>query len=767
MKNIALMILVVFAGSAIWLTLPRFGSSREIVPTKSSLPNQSKFALLVGINDYESDKISDLSGPENDVSLMKSALTEYGFKENTVNKEISPVKDLLSRKATRKAILDGFEKHLIANAKQYKEQNNLPPNKGAVVVFYYSGHGSTLLDSEPRRDEPDGIDETIVPADSDLQGAKDIIDDEFDTLYEKLREYTSNITFIFDSCHSGTVTRGTARRVERYFPALTDRKGDSTNLSDTMNRNENYVTISGCLPNELSRERSFVHPQTKEIKTFGVMTYHLVQQLRQNPGATYRETMNGVQRAVVNLRLSQTPQVEGAIDRVVFGSTSANRKIPIFVKEYKLVQRKTEDGKEIQVNQISMEVGTLVGARAGGLIAVYSAKARELTGDTDKIGSGTIITADEFGSTAEVALTDKTMKTIPLDSKVLLVTPGFTDAKRRIALDVTTRAKMQNSGNTVSDKGIEIIKNLAANLKNNQYVETVEVDNLLERLNRTANQNAGNTANDNWDVAIIRATYKDFRFGNPQPAGKDVQTPPDNEDGYYLGDRNGIPLYNFWVSIGGADGAKVAGSMQTALESHVQLDSLRNLNNAVSPLKDKIQVKLIRVQNFSVNNAERRCEVVPVSEQVQGEDKLKMPRFQAGNKFYLEIANLSDRDMYIYLYSLGTSGKIALLHPPRGTDEPLKPGMSFPTYGTNKCRVYEILSPDKAPLGTETLKLIATSARFPAEMLAQPEIAKGVRDPSPFINLLKKVSLNQRDIGVSEISFNEWITKDVVIEIAQ
>ena len=55
---------------------------------------------------------------------------------------------LIGRQATRKAIVDGFRKQLVANAQKYSN---------STLVFYYSGHGSS---------SPDGLHETIVPSDS-------------------------------------------------------------------------------------------------------------------------------------------------------------------------------------------------------------------------------------------------------------------------------------------------------------------------------------------------------------------------------------------------------------------------------------------------------------------------------------------------------------------------------------------------------------------------------------------------------------------------
>lgn len=468
-----------------------FVQTQNAGTTTAQIKEAPKLALLIGINDYTSPTIRDLNGTHNDVDIVKNLLVEqYKFKEEKVKAvpksapcgqqtAASPIKTLCSEQATQGAIIEAFEKHLIANAENYQKQNNVSPDKGATIVFYYSGHGSTLP-GESGGDESDGIDETIVAADSDNYGAKDIRDDKFEELFGRLKKFTSNVTFIFDSCHSGTVTRGNGvKSVERNFKLNGGgvSRGDSTNLADTMNADASYVTISGSLPNEKSQEDYFPiekpKPGAAKDQLNGALTFYLVQNLRRNPDATYREIMNRVQTTVVNLKRGQTPQAEGAIDRVVFGSSSSRQKTPIFVKSSEIV-KKTFGGKTTEVNEIQLDVGTIAGAQTGGVVAVYSRKARQLEGDQDKIATGSITFANAFTSKADVVSTDKTIKTVPLDAKVVLVTPNFSDKKRKIALDFPDDTCGAQSGE---------MTRLADVLKNNELLETVMVNNLLLKLN--------------------------------------------------------------------------------------------------------------------------------------------------------------------------------------------------------------------------------------------------------------------------------------------
>src|SRR5690242_4266862 len=142
-----------------------------------------KRALLVGINNYKA--VPHLMGSLNDVAAMKQILiTRWGFApEHIVT--------LTEQAATRSAILRALQQ-LVSEA---------GPND--TVVFHYSGHGSQVKDLNG--DEEDGLDETLVPYDGRTAGVPDIVDDELDAVFAKLRAATALI--VLDSCHSGTATR--------------------------------------------------------------------------------------------------------------------------------------------------------------------------------------------------------------------------------------------------------------------------------------------------------------------------------------------------------------------------------------------------------------------------------------------------------------------------------------------------------------------------------------------------------------------------------
>lgn len=90
--------------------------------------------------------------------------------------------------------------------------------KDDVVVFHYSGHGSRVRDREG--DEEDGFDETLFPYDSGRgeHPNRDITDDEIYLWLQKLTALTPYVTLIFDCCHSGHIVRDVFGENSRSAP---------------------------------------------------------------------------------------------------------------------------------------------------------------------------------------------------------------------------------------------------------------------------------------------------------------------------------------------------------------------------------------------------------------------------------------------------------------------------------------------------------------------------------------------------------------------
>ncbi|HET8773674.1 MAG TPA: caspase family protein [Thermoanaerobaculia bacterium] len=178
--------------------------STVIALTADPQPIGRRRALLIGINDYTASALGrpqgaapdgrewpNLSGAVNDVSILREMLVErYGF-------EPRDVVAITDQKATRAAILNAIDRHLLK-----------PAAEGDVLFFYYAGHGSQVRNS--KSEEPDRMDESLVPADSRL-GARDIRDKELRRLFNRILDRGARLTAILDACHSGSGVRGPGR----------------------------------------------------------------------------------------------------------------------------------------------------------------------------------------------------------------------------------------------------------------------------------------------------------------------------------------------------------------------------------------------------------------------------------------------------------------------------------------------------------------------------------------------------------------------------
>ncbi|HEX7680417.1 MAG TPA: caspase family protein, partial [Thermoanaerobaculia bacterium] len=184
-----------------------------VAATAAAAPH--RLALLIGINDYTASRLTairaaapdrdwpNLAGAVNDTAAMRELLVLLrGF-------DARDVVALNDQRATRSAILSAANQ-LVAEAA-----------KDDVIFFYFSGHGSQVKNS--RSDEPDKLDESIVPADS-RRGAPDIRDKDLRRIFNAILDRGAHLTVMIDACHSGSAARGllTLARPRGIRPDLRD-----------------------------------------------------------------------------------------------------------------------------------------------------------------------------------------------------------------------------------------------------------------------------------------------------------------------------------------------------------------------------------------------------------------------------------------------------------------------------------------------------------------------------------------------------------------
>src|SRR5262245_60802286 len=170
-----------------------------------------RYALLVGVSSYPSlGENLQLHGPKNDVVLMRALLQQKGFEARNVRVLADGVPGATD---PTNAAITGELKALAGRAA-----------RGDFVFLFFAGHGSQqpARSVGPQNPEPDGLDEMFLPRDigrwsgttESVQNA--IIDDDLGAAIAAIRNRGAFVWAVFDTCHSGTITRGIVDEGVRY-----------------------------------------------------------------------------------------------------------------------------------------------------------------------------------------------------------------------------------------------------------------------------------------------------------------------------------------------------------------------------------------------------------------------------------------------------------------------------------------------------------------------------------------------------------------------
>lgn len=345
-----------------------------------------KRALLVGSANYGEALGMQLSGPTNDVKLLRATLLARGFDAKDITILADDVPDAAGR-PTRKNIADKF----------IELGTSASPNDQIVILL--SGHGSQQPNvPDPKRPDPDdedGLDETYLPVDvGPWQGdrqtvANAIVDDEFFDWTQAMTKKGAFVWIIFDCCHSGDGIRGDLGEVAREVspaklgapaPAKVIRDLSATTKAawDTSEPVKNLVVFYACQSADRTYERPMPYmvesglssnttagaaPATSKQATHGLFTYTLCKLLREPAGAerSYRDLVAAVWAQYRAWgRLNPTPYVDGhEADLAVLGTARPRRRYPL---------------SPVGENEWSIPAGELDGLTLHSVLAVHSSE---------------------------------------------------------------------------------------------------------------------------------------------------------------------------------------------------------------------------------------------------------------------------------------------------------------------------------------------------------------------------------------------------------
>ena len=279
-----------------------------VLPLSATAQDKPRIrGLLIGISEYRSSRYwGPLHGIE-DAELMRETL------QNRFGAQAS---DLV--------LLGGVE----ATAKNIRAQLEVleeKAQKGEILVFFFSGHGSVVPD-QVDGDETDGVDECLVPYDAPSHRSKKfpnsvIRDDEFQEFISRLHEKVGpqgHILLVFDSCHSGTMNRAA---IEAGFQSKTKAVVDlpvSRDASIQEQLPKGVAVLTACKAFEIAADN------VKDKQ--GVFTQALAEALkdpRLEANSSYLDLMNRVK--MYGEFLGQNPQFEGPWSAKILGGRAKKK----------------------------------------------------------------------------------------------------------------------------------------------------------------------------------------------------------------------------------------------------------------------------------------------------------------------------------------------------------------------------------------------------------------------------------------------------------
>jgi hypothetical protein len=408
---------------------------------------QTQRALLIGINTYqpqgteaqhaagciygrcELGRFENLEGAVNDAQAMADLLTspKFGFpaKQVVLLTNPAPVRPragvvvLPAGQTDRDGILAAMRKYLVEL-----------PQRGDTVVFYDASHGSLRVNSKGSKltVQVNGaavhVDSTLVPADA-YKGGFDVRDREMTRIFDAALDKGIHLTVIFDSCHSGGISRGVgpsykARTLpfdSRDIAEAPEVLADGKPRPAPTERAENPALVFSAAQQEQTAKEI---PSTNNTEPHGAFTAALIEALQALPASTPVSVL--YQRVKAVLEGGSIPDQEPDLD-----ATAERRRQPLFggaAAETGKVQAAAlmtdDDGS------VWLDIGRVSGVGVG---SEFTSIVRDGSGQTVKlrvtelkgIARSTAVVVEPAGTKVAAGEIFELAKWIPAESAPLLV----------------------------------------------------------------------------------------------------------------------------------------------------------------------------------------------------------------------------------------------------------------------------------------------------------------------------------------------------------
>jgi len=298
-------------------------------------PKKSPTRKSLASGDVRHWTYPDLEGAINDVNLIEGLLLapDFGFQPADIAKLITP------ESTTADQILSTLRRELVDSA-----------SRGDIRLVYYSGHGNFIRNAALKRANPNTrneFDQTIVASDQ-WQGAVDVRDKELSQILWDAAKKGVTVTFIADSCHSGSLTRGPSNshgtsRSNSGVRSGADAAGfgepliDDPAPIDKATGQEINPEDAGVLTLAAAQEnQEALELLGEKNETHGAMTTALVRAIREEgPHASMDRVFERMWNYMQAANLTQTPVLGGKDrgDKDLFGQPARQEPFSVIVRE--------------------------------------------------------------------------------------------------------------------------------------------------------------------------------------------------------------------------------------------------------------------------------------------------------------------------------------------------------------------------------------------------------------------------------------------------
>lgn len=445
------------------------------------MKNQSKnrWALLIGIDCYMANQLPNgswypsLGGCVRDIAHVESFLrTRLGVKDACLLKltASNPHWPPDDTDPARRPVEAPEHWPTYENMVRMFTQLTARAAPGDQVYIHYSGHGGRATTAFPLLKGGDAFDEALVPTDIGDSTARYLRDVELAYLLQAMVDKGLLVTVVFDSCHSGGATRGSAKAVCRGIGSPDTRPLDTQSLvaaheqleavwrgpgavarslkpgSGWLIEPEGYVFLAACR----AQESAFEYPFDGEERN-GALTYWLLDSLRQlGPTLTYKVLHDRILAKIHAQFSTQTPQLQGEGARLVFGCERIEPAYGATVLEVDAA------GGRVRIN-----AGEAHFIRRGAQFAIYPHGTNDLTSSQARLALAEL-QEDPGATEAWVTITHRLQTAdIGQGAQAVLIDPGIVHLRRPVALvlrddlpgSIDQRAALQRVRDKIVERG--------------------------------------------------------------------------------------------------------------------------------------------------------------------------------------------------------------------------------------------------------------------------------------------------------------------------